>query len=294
MGFLIIHLVNSLMSCSSRELDVDLTSPTHNNTQSDEKDVEIDIYEEDVLCEDGICFIPTGTMTLGSELEIDEQPIVELEISSFYIDQYEVTIAQYDACIEDGFCSDIPEYCRNEYFLHEEDPSNFPVVCVTHQQSQDFCDWKDGRLPYEVEWELAARGRISYSWPWGNNAPLCELSNFRLASIYCIGYLSEVGSYNVTSPFGLYDVAGNVWEWVQDYYTADRYQNISSETYRVQPTECLYDEYEAYHTCNYRSIRGGGFNSTADSLRSASRSFTDPNIQDNNLGFRCAYDDSGG
>ena len=84
---------------------------------------------------------------------------------------------------------------------------------------------KEGRLPYEVEWELAARGRWSYNWPWGNNAS-SWIVDFRLASIYCIGFLTEVGHYQVPSPFGLYDVAGNVWEWVQDYYTADRYQDI--------------------------------------------------------------------
>ena len=109
-----------------------------------------------------------------------------------------------------------------------------------------FCDWKEGRLPYEVEWDHGSRW-VSYNWPWGNKAPVCELSNFRLASIYCIGFLTEVGHYQVHSPFGLYDVAGNAWEWVQDYYTADRYQDISSDNYKENPTQCIYDEYEEPH-----------------------------------------------
>jgi formylglycine-generating enzyme required for sulfatase activity len=127
----------------------------------------------------------------------------------------------YQQCVVVGSCLEPtqeiggPVYSNPEY-------ANHPVVGVTWDQAQGYCAWALGRLPTEAEWEKGARGLVGNVYPWGADVPACDLLNFA----YCSGRTSEVDAFlQGASVYGLYDRAGNVFEWVGDWYDETYYQN---------------------------------------------------------------------
>ena len=139
----------------------------------------------------------------------------EVSVGDFWIYTGEVTNDQYAYCVELGKCTppdkeDNPGYGNYRF-------GSFPVVGVTHQQAVDYCAAFNGRLPYEAEWDKTARGPLEVAnlFPWGDNLPDCSLLNFN----YCTGKPVQVKSYEAgVSYYGVWDLAGNVREWVADWY----------------------------------------------------------------------------
>jgi formylglycine-generating enzyme required for sulfatase activity len=220
-------------------------------------------------------FIPAGEFIMGSPDGLgddDEHPQHNVYLDAYWIGSTEVTNAMYSKCVAEGYCtqaSSLASQTRSSYIGNPE-YSNYPVVKVNWYQADLYCKWMGGFLPTEAQWEKAARGTDGRTYPWGNESPTGDLVN------RFTGDTAQVGSYpEGISPFGAYDMAGNVWEWVLDTYDADFY-STSSSTNPVNLTES-----------NRQIMRGGSWNYTDESVRSAGRFAVSPYFEYNDLGFRC-------
>jgi formylglycine-generating enzyme required for sulfatase activity len=211
------------------------------------------------------------------------------------MDQVEVTNGMYNLCVGAGECRPPAMNSsdnRADYFGNPEF-NDYPVVHVTWYDANVYCEWAERRLPTEAEWERAARGDDLRNFPWGDELPNEYTANF----VNLVGDTSRVGSYaEGASPFGILDMAGNVWEWVADRYRQDYYARSPSEN----PTGPSADE--VFN--NLRVMRGGSFQDDWIRLRLAGRSALDgpsPFAQPEEdayygrssvrVGFRCAADD---
>lgn len=159
--------------------------------------------------------IPGGTFMMGSESgDSDEKPVREVTIPAFEMSKSEVTVAQYKACVEAGEC-DVPKtatFCN----WQKEGRSDHPINCVSWNEAKKYARWINARLPSEAEWEFAARsGGLDRKYPWGDREPTCDLSQIG----GCPGQTVPVCSKSDgNTEQGLCDMAGNVWEWVEDDY----------------------------------------------------------------------------
>jgi iron(II)-dependent oxidoreductase len=170
-------------------------------------------------------------------------------------------------CVEDGACEQ--SGCWDYGRLNAPDQ---PVVCVSWSDAQDYAAWAGGRLPTEAEWEKAARGTDGRRYPWGNSEPDCSKANYRECRAT---RPSTVGSYpDGASPYGVLDMAGNVWEWVADRYDGEYY--TYSEANNPQGPD----------SGDWRVQRGGQFESGELSVRCASRSSGVPYLWSKVTGFR--------
>ncbi|KXK12429.1 MAG: serine/threonine protein kinase [Chloroflexi bacterium OLB14] len=255
--------------------------------------------EERLSSADGMSeiYIPEGTFRMGAmdtEEERDEVPSHNVTLKAFWIDKFEVTNGMYFNCVKAGACEP-PQYLKSEtrdsYFGNAEF-NDFPVVYVTSYQAELYCKWAGRRLPTEAEWERAARGDDFRTYPWGDDRPDSSRGNFN----FIVGDTTRVGSYPAgASPFGVLDMAGNVAEWVADYYDANYYaQNVT-----VNPTGP-----GARSQYFQRVVRGGTFQDAYKDIRVANRASvrgSNPSAQDQfsadylgdvspKIGFRCASD----
>jgi formylglycine-generating enzyme required for sulfatase activity len=217
-------------------------------------------------------YIPAGEFTIGSpdrEGGADEHPAHKVSIAGFWIGKTEVTFEQYDRfCAETG-----RENSEDEGWGR----GKRPAIYVSWNDARDYCAWlaqKTGlkfRLPREAEWEKAARDR----YPWGDAPPAANLANFNKDSMQT----SPVGSYpQGASPYGVLDMAGNVWEWLADWYDPGFYRNSPFENPQGP---------EAGST---RVVRGGSWANNSELVRSGNRSDENPASKLNILGFRLALD----
>jgi len=223
----------------------------------------------------------------------DELPAHTVSLDAFWIDQLEVTNAMYMLCVQAGGCVPPMNWTSNKRpsYFNDVEFKDFPVVHVTWQQAQVYCDWADRRLPTEAEWERAARGDDFRNYPWGDEPPSGLYANFE----YLVNETTRVGSYPAgASPFGTLDMAGNVWEWVADLYNAEYYSN-SPEHNPLGPD---------INSTNLRVIRGGSYQDAAVDLRVSKRgeaygpnpgplrnSSSTLNEHSSKIGFRCAADE---
>lgn len=164
---------------------------------------------------------------------------------------------------------------------YPEGLEDHPVTNVAWADAAAYCDWRGARLPSEAEWEYAARGPEEFLYPWGNMAG-AALANVNDA----FDGTTSVGSFtSAASPFGVEDMAGNVWEWTADWYQADYYAVAPRENPTGPDSGTL------------RVARGGGFRITdivgLDEARATHRRPLDPNVAADDVGFRCALSLSG-
>ena len=202
---------------------------------------------------------------MGSTLEADEQPEHTVTIAGFWISQTETTNAQYARCVDAGDCA--PPHNSDWRDLAR---ANFPVTHVDWGQASIYAHWVGGHLPTEAQWEKAARGIDGRTFPWGSEGADEQHLNFN-SSQGPVG----VGSYPAgISPYGALDMAGNVEEWVADWYAPDVY----TQEPRDNPT--------GPDAGIFRVVRGGSFNSSLGGVRAAARDRALPDTNFDSVGFR--------
>ncbi|MCB9637992.1 MAG: SUMF1/EgtB/PvdO family nonheme iron enzyme [Myxococcales bacterium] len=227
-------------------------------------------------CEfDQMVLVPAGDFKRGSGKNPDE-PLGDVTLNGFYIDPYEVSIKDYKECVTQGKCTDpsdkssgtISDYYDNAQYADR------PVIHVTWDQAKAYCTFRGKRLPTEAEWEKAARSQDQRSYPWGSDSPDCQKSNYKdCPDKNTIDVSSLPGS---ASPYKAFHMAGNVREWVADFYDADAYKNGSTQN----PT--------GPSSGQKRVVRGGSYLSTDAELSSTKRDSADPGTGVQDIGFRCA------
>lgn len=222
--------------------------------------------------------IPVGEFMMGDDKrgQNDERPAHRVYLDGYYIDKYEVTTDRYATFFQETKRG-APKY-RPEQTLMEH--RRKPVVGVDWNDATAYCAWAGKRLPTEAEWEKAARGTDQRLYPWGNAAPSVERANYsRGYDFKGYGVLTDVGSFEKgKSPYGAYDMAGNVWEWTADWYDENSYGKSSLRN----PT--------GSSSGQYRVVRGGSWSDDPVDVRSANRLWLAPTAQDDSIGFRCAQD----
>jgi formylglycine-generating enzyme required for sulfatase activity len=224
----------------------------------------------------GMVLIPAGEFLMGIENgPADARPQRRIFLSSYWIDRYEVTNAQYRACVMSGVCT--PPKDRSAFDDHRN--AQHPVTDVTWLQAREFCQWSGRRLPTEAEWEKAARGTDGRRYPWGNSAaPIKDRIRINEQRSSRDG-TEPVGSQAGTaSPYGVHDLVGNVWEWVKDWYAENAYESA--------PTR---DPQGPLHG-SFRVLRGGGWRGGPLELRTGYRGWDEMTYWGPMLGFRCADD----
>ena len=234
---------------------------------------------------DGMALISEGVFVMGSHkslLELDpgdlfntdrhalgpENPAHQVRLDSFFIDMYEVTNADFMKYTKST-------QTRKPRFWDDPDFNNprQPVVGISWKEAQAYCKWRDGRLPTEAEWEKASRGKRSVIYPWGNEPPDSTKLNYDEEN----RKTTSVGSYEAgKSDYGVYDLSGNVSEWVYDWHLAEFYL-FSSKANPLGPEKG-----------QYKVIRGGNWRNNASDVNLTYRNATVPSVRNRTVGFRCA------
>ncbi|WP_455378349.1 formylglycine-generating enzyme family protein [Petrachloros mirabilis] len=224
--------------------------------------------------------IPAGPFIRGTESGgFDEQPQRTIVLDTFSIDRYEVTNHQYQQFVlATGHRKAGPPSRYAKSIGRMRGPSQ-PVVYVSWDDAAEYCHWKGRRLPTEAEWEKAMRGVDGRLWPWGSRERLNAANWARVQDGFDV--TAPVGTFqDDRSPYGVMDGAGNVMEWVGDWY-GELYYKDAPEKDPQSP------EYGTF-----RVLRGGSYTTTGGDLRITSRSKMVPDFRDETIGFRCAI--SGG
>ncbi len=245
-------------------------------------------------------YVKAGEFILGSDIEKDglanmaeEGPQISVYLDGFWIDKYEVTNAKYLMCVNAGGCS-----ASGYMVLNNPDYSDMPVTYVTVDGAAQYCQWAGKKLPNEIEWEKAARGTDGRIYPWGDDAPVdgTTYANYPGYSNPDTGNsgVFKVGSFeNGVSPYGAYDMAGNVWEWTSSLYQADYYGELADS---VPEGSTVVMNPSGSENGSANVIRGGSaadteINNYQAYLRTANRSYVNM-MSSYYIGFRCILPDT--
>jgi len=266
---------------------------------------------------ENMVLIPAGEFLMGSkegEGAFDEHPQHTVYLDPYYIDKYEVTNAQFREFVEaTGYVTDAERKGRGEVW-NPRDPlkrvffggvnwqhpnawrkspvehpaiwenydivtrMNYPVVQISWNDAEAYCRWVGKRLSTEAEWEKAARGSKGQVWPWGDEFDL-QKDNVTAYTNMGTEEPMPFGQFSTdVSPYGVYDMAGNVREWIADWYASDYYAHSPAKN----PMGA--------ETGQFRVLRGGSWaNSDSSNLRCSSRAYKPPDYSSNFVGFRCAW-----
>lgn len=223
--------------------------------------------------------IPAGEFTMGTNLRLsDEGPEHKVTLKAFYIDQYEVTNAQYKKFM-DATNHKSPQHFENRTYPRGK--ADHPVVFVSWTDADQYCAWAGKRLPTDEEWEKAARGTDGRNFPYGNEFDFNKSNGpVRWTQLKQDGDTTPVGAFeDGKSPYGIYDMSGNVWEWTASWYRAYPGNTRPSENYGEQ----------------YKTLKGGSwwdcsFYQCGISAPTYNRAFFLKSTKNKSFGFRCAKD----
>ncbi|MGD0613772.1 MAG: SUMF1/EgtB/PvdO family nonheme iron enzyme [Anaerolineales bacterium] len=242
----------------------------------------LEIGSTQISNQDGmvLMYVPAGDFLMGSadsdtHAGTDEKPQHRVYLDAYWIDKTLVTNRMYAICVKAGACQLPSSFSSNTHPSYYNNPqyADYPVIYVTWDAANTYCNWAGRRLPTEAQWEKAARGTDGRIYPWGNSSPNSLLLNF--ASI--VGDTTAVTSYPAgASSYGVLDMAGNVWEYVADWYS-DTYYTTSPRSNPTGPSSGA-----------ERVIRGNAFYNHGIFMRSALRGATYPALSGNyDAGIRC-------
>lgn len=238
-------------------------------------------FPAEIIGKDGapMVLVPAGDFMMGSDKgDEDESPVHRVHLNAFYLDKFEVTNGRFAKFVE-AIQSEPPWG-----FADKETPvanADRPVRWVNWMDAMGYCLWVGKRLPTEAEWEKAARGTDGRMYPWGNDPPTLAHAVYGLKENGAEA-ISVIGARDRgMSPYGAHDMAGNLYEWVMDWYAEDHYLHFANGT-AVNPRG------PAEGTAKVQ--RGGSYINSPYRLRSSFRTKGDPAEQDPNVGFRCAQD----
>ncbi len=246
-----------------------------------EKNINSDFKNREITEADlkDMLLIPDGEFIMGSDNRMrDEKPLHVVYLKAFYIDRFEMTNEDYKKFV------DAAGYHAPDNWLHDNwkggnyppGKGNHPVIFVNWNDADVYCKWRGKRLPREREWEKAARGTDGRTYPWGNEWDMNKSNN----PLRGHKGTMAVGSFKAgKSPYGLYDMSGNVWEWVDDYYLPHPGSDYVNPEFGQE----------------YRLLKGGSwwdcsFYSCGISAPVFNRAFFDASTKNDSLGFRCAAD----
>jgi len=242
-----------------------------------QSDYKLDIINKNLKKNDisNMILIPKGNAIVGDDKWFEKgysRKVVK--IKDFYIDKYEVSNRNYNTCFKAGVCK------RPEFYGKKEVNSPMqPIVGVSFDDAVTYCKWLNKRLPTEYEWEKAARGPNGNIYPWGNDDINCNKAVYGGAwSKECIKggvfkYSQDVNSHGDSkSYYGIYNMVGNVWEWVDSEYEVEYFNKPKSAN------------------VTYKTIKGGSFGSSSKYLTSYSRRWERHYQRTIGTGFRCAKD----
>lgn len=268
----------------------------------DFSDPDISTFDEDYMtddeiianCVDGMCDVPAGQYTMGCaaadlKCDSDETPRHSVILGSYQIMKNEVTVEQYQTCVNSGNCNN-----NNAGQLHYAVWSNtvnyqycnlgsargitHPMNCVSWYGAKAYCEWLGMSLPTEAQWEYAAKGNDDRIFPWGDTAATCEYAVMKESGQLGCGLSTTwvIGSKTAgNSPFGTSDMAGNLMEWVNDWYSSG-YYSLSPEINPPGPS-----------AGSYKILRGGSWYKSSIDLRVSSRYYLGRDSLYDSTGFRC-------
>ncbi len=264
-------------SAAHEDVEPDELRPPSDNPYDDSPRPHPTVPRQHVTLRDGMLRLPGGRFVMGSSnphAPPNERPARPQSLPPFWIDRTEVTVGAYRSCVEAGPCAR-PARTSATCTFDAGDPER-PVSCVHWRDADAYCRFSGKRLPSEMEWEYAARGRLAVAFPWGSRASCTEavtLINDQ-SGLSCAKYPARVGTHPAgASVFGVHDMSGNVEEWTADWYTEARGPSAAPRAGA------------AY------GLRGGGWLSSPSMSRTTSRNWGSALEAGPNVGFRCARDD---
>ena len=216
-----------------------------------------------------LTYIPAGDFVMG--LGSGNAPQKTISLDGYWIYKTDITNKMYTQCVATGNCAapaqelGAPVYTNPDY-------GDYPVVGVTWDMASNYCQWTQGQLPTEAQWEKAARGASGSDYPWGNDKPACDLLNMQ----GCLGHTNGVNDYpSGASQYGVLDMEGNVFQWIQDFYGENYYDSMPSAN-PSGPT-----------SGDSHVVRGSSFESDAAQTLAGIRHFGGNAYHNYDLGFRC-------
>jgi formylglycine-generating enzyme required for sulfatase activity len=251
-----------------------------------------------------VLLVPAGPFTMGADRggEEDEHPAHEVTLPAFWLDKTEVTNEAYERCVEAKVCR--PHDPQSSLTNHLGGDEAFrrpeqPISCISWDDATAYCHWVGKRLPREAEWEKAARGTDARRYPWGNEQPDQD------RAVFATSRTADVGSHpKGAGPYGHLDMAGNVWEWMDDIYDPYAYRRPSAaqgipgtcdqvmaaqDELRRQGKQGFTGKNPIPTECEH-VLRGGAFNYDGPGLRSSNRVHHPGRFRLIMSGFRCAKD----